>query len=385
MSSRLDHPPAPTRPSAAGNDTPSADSGRPIQADQAIFTSVRGTTGSGYRLIAASAGVRPQEKQELTQRCPSHASLTTDSPDGEALVCWKLRTGRYCVVWSRHAGIEHTARGGFRVHNHVVILGEDEYRQFECNPTRVHVALLETLDSEPLLETAATIEPLLLPDPAARLSAWASALGIGCPREPVFAMVEAVLAGQDVIVSGAVPPVPTLDAVFAALPLSFRPALSVSVGLKFSTSRETNLMLLDKKGADHARQFTRGRKVAVIDAEALGSEDARSAPREQQPASYAAGATSPTGGCTTPAEWLKLMRRWWSNGRRREFCRLTLRIEDPTPAGLNRLAAICLDTDNLADPAHRVDLAARYGSFTPQNELERELVASLGVEGPEAV
>ena len=46
-----------------------------LNCDQAIFTSIRTPMGEGYRIIAASRGVRPEEKQLITRRSPSHGAL----------------------------------------------------------------------------------------------------------------------------------------------------------------------------------------------------------------------------------------------------------------------------------------------------------------------
>ena len=46
-----------------------------LACDQAIFTSIRTPMGEGYRIIAASRGLRPHEKQAITRSSPSHDSL----------------------------------------------------------------------------------------------------------------------------------------------------------------------------------------------------------------------------------------------------------------------------------------------------------------------
>ena len=46
-----------------------------LTCDQAIFTSIRGPMGEGYRIVAASRGLRPEEKQAITRLSPSHEAL----------------------------------------------------------------------------------------------------------------------------------------------------------------------------------------------------------------------------------------------------------------------------------------------------------------------
>lgn len=329
----------------------------PVPAEQAVFTSVPSATGSGYRLISASGGLTPEERQEITQRCPSHASLTDDGPSAEGLAAWRLRTGRSAVAWSRHAGAEHTGRGGLRVYTHLAIFDEPAYRRFENHPLRVYYAMLESLNEEPLLNAPPTLEPLLLPDPAGATPTWLSAIGIGCRHEAIFAMLEAMLEGRTLIVTGLKSPVAALDATLAVLPLSHRPEVSVSIGLKYAPSRQARLTTLEGDCAD-ARRLTRGQSVQWLDA----------------------GTLSP-GASAGPAQgWAALVRQWWTNGRRKELCQLAAGIDfDAPPEVLNRIATVCNHADTAAkgDPAVVQELAARYGSFRPTNPVEAELVNQL--------
>lgn len=342
----------------------------PIYAEQAIFTSVRSQTGAGYRIIAASGGLKPEERQEITQRSPSHASLSDDSPTAEALAVYSLRTGRYCVSWSRHAGVEHTARGGYRVHTHVAVLEKTAYRDFDYHPVRVHSAVLDALGPEPLLEPPANLDPLVLPDPSASAGRWLSAVGIGCDRDLVLQVAAVLLEGQPLVVVGAKDSIATLDAAIAVLPLAIRTDISISVGMRFSPARQTHLTLL--AGDDpQARQLTRGRNVHWLDVSGTGPSPAQPThatglrtlpsngsrpgvfrpsndrrpirPTIPTPTSTHAATPPLTHGATpalthpaapvhrTPAAafpaWLDLARRWWTTGRRRDLCRLAAGID----------------------------------------------------------
>ena len=106
----MDHRAAVTAPP-----TPPRSGGRQVTCNQAIFTSIRSPMGEGYRVVAASPGLRPEEKIEITRRSPSHNSMTCASEDAVGLLAYALPTGRTCVCSCRHAGAEHTARGGQRV------------------------------------------------------------------------------------------------------------------------------------------------------------------------------------------------------------------------------------------------------------------------------
>jgi hypothetical protein len=340
---------------------------RPVPADQAVFTSVRSAVAVGYRIIAASTGLSRLERQEITQHCPSHASLADDGPAAEALYTWILRTGRYAVAWSRHAGVEHTGRGGYRVHTHVAVLSGPEYRRFSFHPIRVYSAMLEALGDEPLLETKPVLEPLALPDPTSTEHEWSSAMGIGCNREAVFAMLQASLAGETTIVTGLDSPLAAIDAVLAILPLSLRPAAGISIGLKYSPARPAPLTVLEGD-SEEARRLTRGQRVGWLDAGAP-------APPPESPGETAVRKASQNG-----LHWLSLARQWWADGRRGDLCRLAARVDFKTgPADLDRIATLCQDADAAAagDTVTLHDLAARYAAFKPANKLEADLVESV--------
>ncbi len=95
-------------PDAAAIET---DASGAVTGDQAVFTSVRSPTGEGYRLVAASAGVRAEEKVEITRRSPSHDNLCGSGAGAVGLSSYLLSSGRHCVGYVCHAGCEHTAGG----------------------------------------------------------------------------------------------------------------------------------------------------------------------------------------------------------------------------------------------------------------------------------
>ncbi len=115
-----------------------------LYCDQAIFTSVRTAMGEGYRIIAASPGLRTDEKQAVTRNSPSHeglcASQQTDAYDGwpiAAASIYKLTSGRLCVALSCSAGAEHTGRGGQRIYTHSVVFAAEEFAH--CGFNAFHV------------------------------------------------------------------------------------------------------------------------------------------------------------------------------------------------------------------------------------------------------
>ena len=83
-----------------------------LTCDQAIFTSIRTPMGEGYRIIAASRGLRPEEKQAITRSSPSHDSLcwpadkgTEETENRYGAAFYPLPTGRFCVALSCYGGL----------------------------------------------------------------------------------------------------------------------------------------------------------------------------------------------------------------------------------------------------------------------------------------
>ena len=135
--------------------------------DQAIFTSIRTPMGEGYRIIAASLGIRSDEKQTITRHSPSHEGLclgqtdTTRSFGGaQGAAFYPLPSGRFCVALSCPAGAEHTGRGGQRVYTHNVVIRADDWSLLGYNPFNVLRAMAAAGLTTPQLTPPAVLPAL---------------------------------------------------------------------------------------------------------------------------------------------------------------------------------------------------------------------------------
>lgn len=124
----------------------------PVTVDQCVFTSVRSPMGEGYRIIAKTPGIKPEEAAELPQRAPSHGGLCEKDEHATGMLAFQLASGRYAIGFSRHAGREHTARGGLRAHTHFVVIDETDYSAFNFDPWAVVAAIRTADDDKPLLK-----------------------------------------------------------------------------------------------------------------------------------------------------------------------------------------------------------------------------------------
>jgi len=330
-----------------------------IQADQAIFTSIRSPTGEGYRIVALSPGIRPEEKVEITRRSPSHNSLCNTSADAVGLLGYALSSQRFCVAYARTAGAEHTARGGQRIHTHMVLLEPDTYRCFDCNPLHVRDALIEAIGPTPLLKPPLCLETLpIVPKPTndSPLFPLRSRTDQESRLERIHDIAEAMLTSRRAIVIGPESPWRMFDAFLAAVPVSIRQSLSFSVGIKFAPTRDIQLTWVDRDNPE-LRRIGQGEAFQWIDTHA------------DKPA-----LVSPFDG------WLSLVNRWLTQGRLNDLHRLSGKLDmPPCPETLHKIATICDDLDRVADAglADLERLVDRYTGIHTENAVETQLVKRL--------
>jgi hypothetical protein len=343
-----------------------------IVADQAIFTSVRSAMGEGYRIIAASPGLRAAERAEITRRSPSHASLSRTDPGVAALLAYPLSSGRHCVAATYAAGMEHTSRGGPRVYSHMILLDDKSYRQFECNPLLAHAALLKEVGDVPRLDGPDRLEPLTWASAPAKsdllravmhpvLSVLAEERPVHDRRRQVDLVLQAslsLLRAESVIVAGADDELDLLDELMVTLPMKIRRTLAVSAGLHYSPARQVRLSFVPAD-CPEAQRSSRGRNVRWLDAAA--SHALESSPFDR---------------------WFDLLRRWLQSGRQEQIERITTALcGDLSMNTLSRIAAICEDLDGVedADAARLTALAARYARYPAAGEPETSLVRQIKI------
>lgn len=227
-----------------------------LRVDQAVFTSIPSFMGEGYRIVAASPSIRPNERMEITQRCPSHNGLSNPSPDATGLLSFRLTTGRFCVGYCCYAGAEHTARGGQRVYTRLAILDHETFRKFEFNPLGIHATLASVVGPTPSLKTPERLEPLEL---ASGIDS-AAILELSCPPETLAGFVKRVLESHPIIAAGYPDPQNLLTWMIALVPFSIRENLGVSIGINYAPARKIQLTFLDRDDG-RTKPLIRGRNI----------------------------------------------------------------------------------------------------------------------------
>jgi hypothetical protein len=294
-----------------------------VYVDQAIFTSVRSAMADGYRIIASCPGLTTDEKREITQRSPSHDGLCDSSSSASGLASYPLGSGRRCIAASRHAGIEHTGRGGQRVYTHIVVLDRADFHRFRCHPFEVQAALRQAVGQDVLLDPSARLDRLALPLPKSCRpgpSHTGSTSRVRGNVDRIGDILSAVLNGRRIIVSAAPAPREVLSWALRGMPRAVRGSLAASFGLKLTPNRILTLAFIDSCGRETERMI-RGRDVLLYDWQ------------------------SPPAPESSPFDpWIRFVRTRWEQGRFAELEHLSARLtEDVTAQCLERIAALATD------------------------------------------
>jgi hypothetical protein len=330
-----------------------------VAVEQAIFTSVRSPMGQGYRLVVASPGVATDEKREIVQRAPSHGNLCDPSPAGAGLASFALRSGRRCIILSQNAGIEQSARGGYRVHSHVLVAGVPEFERFECNPLRIQTAARLAIDPQWATSPPNRLTPLALTTghcQAPCREVDVAATPSGALIERAERILSAVLSERGVLVLGATAPSSVLYLLLAATPASVRRRLSLSYGLKISPARSFQLVFAEA-GRVETERIVRDQDIALFRWDS---------PPESEDARFEA--------------WAHFARRHWAAGRTGELNRLSAGlIEEHTAEALEQIATICMDTEQLEHaPTGSLDeLIQKYSRVAPRSETHARLLSEF--------
>ena len=113
-----------------------------LQIEQAIFTSANHATMQGYQLVARSAGIDRDLAQQLCRWSPSHGSICDKVIDQYVLSSFPLTEDRFAVARTVLGGPEYSGRGGTQVVTQLLVLREDQFARYQCNPFAVaHTAM----------------------------------------------------------------------------------------------------------------------------------------------------------------------------------------------------------------------------------------------------
>jgi len=297
--------------------------------------------GEGYRIIAASGGIRPEERMELTRQAPSHGALLSSEPDAVGVIGFPVPTGRYGVGYVRHAGKEHTSRGGLRVHTHFVFLNHEQFGRFACDPWLVAGAIAAIDGDEPSLKSESTLPTLDLGEGSTQLPAEKAMLP-SIEAAWYSSIIRESIGGAKLIANGSALSENCEHLAWRLMPRVLREKRSMAIGILYSPARGVDVYFAADR-VDETRRAAAATDVKWID------------PSESLPGSQAS--VSPPHGAhadSSPyAAWFHLVDQALAEGRSAELVRLCDAINaDATADGLTTTA-------RLYDHLNRIHAAGR--------------------------
>lgn len=332
--------------------------------DQAIFTSVRSPMGEGYRIVAASRGLKADEKQHITKYSPSHEALcpTPGASEQEgrplAVSFYTLPTGRLCVACACYAGAEHTGRGGQRVYTVNVVFSADAFAACGFNPFAVVRGMSAAGMLVPQLKLPALLDEVrLVLDESAFQGGnkpGRDAQEDARRRTAPMGVLERLLENRSTVLNTASDPLVMAEWILAGVPGPMRSTMPFSAGVRFSVGRTHRLQVVfDEKHA--CRDKVRGKQIEYVDALAVsgvasraeGTPSVRHAPPTSQVAATEQHPKAPTA-----SAWLSLVERCWSaDDLSRLLARTSKAYPDTTPPARERIGRLYRDVDSVSNLA----------------------------------
>ena len=321
-----------------------------LTCEHAVFTSIRTPMGEGYRIIAASKGVRPDEKQSITRFSPSHGGLCDRAAEPTGLLagvhgvaCYRLPTERTCIAISCPAGAEHTGRGGQRVYTHCVVMEPGDWETIRFNPFHVLRSMVAAGLTQPELKP-----PNVLPELSLPVDTVVEPVNVNGFCRTIDAAHRAYVLHRLLEVQHSVMNIDAdwfaiAEAFMLGIPGPLRAGVSFGAGMRFSVSRAHHLDLLVDDDAS-IKSKVAGQAVEYIQLREPPSRDL-------------------IGGA-----WVNFVDRLWTSGDAQSLARRTSRPFESTDAtSLEQTGQIYNNIDELTerDTNKIIAIASVYLSQVP--------------------
>jgi hypothetical protein len=236
-----------------------------------------------------------------------------------------------------------------------VVISNQDFINLGCNPLRVWAAVPRMIEPPPDDQLPPRLSALYLePDPQQVLSGGGL---VGLDVNLLCGITSELMTDQKLVVCGAKRPFAALEWALMLLPASMRAKVSLSAGLRLSTSRPVHIAWVDPDN---------GEMVRALAGQAIDMLDLRNPPPSVEP---------------SPREWFLLLRRWWIERRWDEICLLTNSITSKVAApDLVRFSTICqaIDDAAVADTERLAQYHTTWQRLKPGSDVERELIDKLG-------
>ncbi len=231
-----------------------------INVEQAIFASSDRGSMKGYQLVAKSPGVDRSISQALCRWAPTQ--IPSDAPDQWMINYFPINDETVAVTRTVLGGPEYSSRGGFQVVTLILLLRNDQFQAYSCNPilvakTALAVGLLRlplTIDCDQLPVVNLPRQPLVLPPDSSTEHSDAVGRSIAYQPETLDKIADMIQHAQRVALIGISDPIAIVERVISKLSLDVRREFSFTTGLSPTVRRPFQAHFLAK--ADLARQRT---------------------------------------------------------------------------------------------------------------------------------
>lgn len=231
-----------------------------MQVEQAIFTSARSRSTSGYQLTARSGGVHDEWTRTLVKWGPSQGALMHQGPTAESLNCFPVDDQHFAVSRTIFGGPEYSRRGELQVFTRFLIVKNPLAAGYNHNPwllLRVccilgHLRFLSGVETElPALEL-----------PNQSLLGRQSLQGRSCQTaandDSISNLVQVLQLGHPAALVGKAVSEQSVGQITARLSPEVRSRLSFTTGLRPSAARPFQLHLLPNTNQLNDRLNTMG-------------------------------------------------------------------------------------------------------------------------------
>ena len=229
-----------------------------FEIEQAIFASSERGSVKGYQLVARSPGIDRAISQCLCRWAPT--KFPSDDPEDWIINYFPIDDQLVAVTRTIIGGPEYSRRGGFQVVTLILVLTNEQFQAYRCNPilvikTALALGLLRlplNLDCDQLPTAKLPVQPLVLP--VESKPSRVADRNDDPEREMLDSVAELVTNAQRIALIGADNPIPLVEDLLGKLSFDARRGFSFTTGLAPTVRRPFQAHFL--ADADLARQRT---------------------------------------------------------------------------------------------------------------------------------
>lgn len=231
-----------------------------FKVEQAIFASSDRGSMKGYQLVARSPGVDRAISQSLCRWAPTQ--VPGDAPKAWTISYFPINDEMVAVTRTVLGGPEYSSRGGFQVITMILLLRNEQFHAYSCNPilvvkTALAVGLLRmplNVDCDQLPVASLPSQPLLLPPESSSQDAGLEDQVNASEAAALENIADMIRHAQRIALIGHHDPIAVVERLIPKLSLEARREFSFTTGLLPTVRRPFQAHFLPS--ADLARQRT---------------------------------------------------------------------------------------------------------------------------------